>query len=78
MVWLHVRRWVVRPVIWALVLVALSALALSAYLRSGAVREKLARYAEREVARVIGRAVASWRAGYHERTRTGRGARSRP
>jgi hypothetical protein len=58
MVWLRVRRWVVRPIVWAFALLAFLILALGAYLRTEGVRVRLARFAERELTRVVGRAVS--------------------
>lgn len=58
MVWLRVRRWVVRPIVWAFALVAVALLAFRAYLDSDHARERLARALERELGRVVGRAVS--------------------
>ena len=57
MVWLRVRRWVVRPIFWLLVVLAVAALALAAYLRSDAFRQRLAVFLEGELRRVVGREV---------------------
>ena len=55
MVWLRMRRWVVRPFFWSLAILALLALALRSFLASDFVAERLARLAEREISRVVGR-----------------------
>lgn len=57
MVWLRIRRWVVRPIFWFLVLAALLALGLRSFLASDFVAERVARIAERELSRVLGRPV---------------------
>ena len=57
MVWLRVRRWVVRPIFWAFAILALVALGLRAFLASDFVAGRLARLTERELSRVAGRPV---------------------
>ncbi len=58
MVWLRLRRWVVRPIFWALAAIAVVGLLAAAVLRSEWVRERGRAIAERELSRRLGGRVS--------------------
>ncbi len=57
MVWLRLRRWVVRPIFWSLAAVAFVLLCLRAFLSSDLVRERLAVRLEQQLSQLLQREV---------------------
>ncbi len=57
MVWLRIRRWVVRPFFWSLAAGAFVLLCLHAFLASGFVRERLAARLEQQLSQILHREV---------------------
>ena len=58
MVWLRLRRWVVRPFFWSLAAGALVLLCLRAFLSSDFARERFAQSLEQQLAQILHREVA--------------------
>ncbi|MEO7794430.1 MAG: hypothetical protein ABIV06_06610, partial [Thermoanaerobaculia bacterium] len=58
MVWLRIRRWVVRPFFWSLAVVAFLLLCLRAFLSSDFAREELAERVEQQLSQLLHRTVA--------------------
>ena len=57
MVWLRIRRWVVRPFFWSLAAIAFVALCLRGFLASEFVRERLAARLEQQLSQILRRNV---------------------
>ena len=57
MVWLRLRRWVIRPIFWSLAACALLLLCLRAFLSSDFARERLAQRLEQQLSQLLRREV---------------------
>ena len=57
MVWLRIRRWVVRPFFWSLAAAAFVLLCLRAFLSSDFARERLALRLEQQLSQILHREV---------------------
>ncbi len=58
MVWLRIRRWVVRPFFWSLVAIAFVLLCLRAFLSSDFARQRIAARIEQQLSQILHREVA--------------------
>lgn len=57
MVWLRIRKWVVRPFFWSLVVIAFVLLCLRAFLSSDFARERIAARIEQQLSQILHRVV---------------------